>query len=130
MPADALDRLQQTDAEHPQRLTDLERAVVAFSRWQGRFQDNELRRKVAKALLDELILRMEPDDWQALKDFEPIIGEQQTRELMHYALQLSLADLKDKRAEIERMPDWSLPDDRPAPEHPSPVMRRRRDRED
>lgn len=132
----ALERLRQTERNDPDRLDDLDLAVLAFARWQGLTNEGELQRSVAHRVLDDLILRMEPENWSGLKDFVNVLGESQTRQFLKYSLERSLADLSEKRAEVERLfeePETARVENLGAAEHTdegsSPRPRRRRDRE-
>lgn len=125
----ALDRLRKAERDAPDSLTDLDRAVLAFARWQGLTDEGEVQRAVAVKLLDALILDMEPEAWTGLKDYAAVLGEEKVRELLRYSLERSLADLTEKREEVERLPDWPEVEkeerDTPAPE----PRTKRRDRE-
>lgn len=127
MPADNLEELKR-------RLhgdsSDLDRAVLAFARWQGMTDETELQREVAKAELDTLIQRMEPEDWSGLRDRAELLGEENTRKLMSYSLRRAMDDLEEISREVENLRDWSReePEDDESEGAPS-LSRKRRDRE-
>lgn len=127
MPADNLEELKR-------RLhgdsSDLDRAVLAFARWQGMTDETELQREVAKAELDTLIQRMEPEDWSGLRDRAELLGEENTRKLMSYSLSRAMDDLEEMSREVENLRDWSgeEPEDDESEGAPS-LSRKRRDRE-
>lgn len=127
MPADNLEELKR-------RLhgdsSDLDRAVLAFARWQGMTDETELQREVAKAELDTLIQRMEPEDWSGLRDRAELLGEENTRKLMSYSLSRAMDDLEEMSREVENLRDWSReePEDDESEGAPS-LSRKRRDRE-
>ncbi len=127
MPADNLEELKR-------RLhgdsSDLDRAVLAFARWQGMTDETELQREVAKAELDTLIQRMEPEDWSGLRDRAELLGEENTRKLMSYSLRRAMDDLEEMSREVENLRDWSReePEDDESEGAPS-LSRKRRDRE-
>jgi len=127
MPADNLEELKR-------RLhgdsSDLDRAVLAFARWQGMTDETDLQREVAKAELDTLIQRMEPEDWSGLRDRAELLGEENTRKLMSYSLRRAMDDLEEMSREVENLRDWSReePEDDESEGAPS-LSRKRRDRE-
>lgn len=110
--------------------SDLDRAVLAFARWQGMTDETDLQREVAKAELDTLIQRMEPEDWSGLRDRAELLGEENTRKLMSYSLRRAMDDLEEMSREVENLRDWSReePEDDESEGAPS-LSRKRRDRE-
>lgn len=102
----ALERLRKAERDNPDHLSDLDRAVLAFARWQGLTGEGDVQRAVAHKTLDALIVGMEPEDWTSLKDFAGVLGEPKVRELLKYSLERSLADLTEKREEVELLPEW------------------------
>jgi uncharacterized protein YqcC (DUF446 family) len=110
---------------------DLDRAVYAFARWQGMTDEPELQRAVAKAELDTLIHRMEPEEWNGLRDRVEFLGEENSRKLMSYSLRRAMDDLQDLSREVRDLPDWSRdePEDEESEGNPSLSRKRRRDRE-
>lgn len=106
-----LQKLHELDSANPSALRTFDRVLVHFARAEGLLNDNEMQRQVSRALLNDLILELEPEDWSAFQDIVPVLGERHTRELMRYSLEVSLADVKEKRQEIEQLLDEAQPDD-------------------
>lgn len=130
MDTEQLKRLRQRLASAPDQVSDLERAVLAYARWHGP-DETELQRSVARKELDVLILRMEPEEWQGLRDHVEILGEVDTRKLMSYSLGLAKADIERLRSEVEQLPERRLnhqDDDDEGEGIASPSRRRDRDR--
>lgn len=110
---------------------DVDRAVFAFARWQGMTDEPDLQREVAKAELDTLIQRMEPEEWNGLPDRVEFLGEENSRKLMSYSLHRAMDDLQELSREVRDLPDWSRdePEDEESEGLPSLSRKRRRDRE-
>lgn len=112
-------------------MSDLERALIAYRRWNGFNAETEIQRSSAKAELDTLILRMDPEEWNGLRDHVGRLGEAHARKLMSYSLHRAMDDLQDLSREVRELPDWSRdePQDEESEGSPSLSRKRRRDRE-
>lgn len=125
------EKLEQLKRRLHSNSPDLDRAVYAFARWQGMTDEPELQREVAKAELDTLIHRMEPEEWNGLRDRVEFLGEENSHKLMSYSLRRAMDDLQDLSREVRDLPDWSRdePEDEESEGNPSLSRKRRRDRE-
>lgn len=110
----------------PDKLGDLEAAVVAYGRWQGLSEESEPERQQAKELLDRIADELEPDDWQNLHDYNTLIGRERIRELIAYTFKRAYEDIKERTREVERLRDENPPDD---DTDTQPKRKRRRERE-
>lgn len=105
-----------------EQLPQAEEATLAYARWQGLTQENDVDRDAAKQILDGICDATEPEEWARLKDLVGDVDDQILRGLMHYALTRSLGQLRDQQREVGRLmrPDESGPT--------APSRRRRRSR--
>ena len=131
-------KLQDRHLRDADGLTSLDSAVLAFARMEGLLDGSEVDRRAAKHVLDELVLAMEPEDWNGLKAYAPALGENNLRRLMAYTLRVAADDVKELAADVAQLPEWDvtpMPDRNPAANDedddapPSSPRPRRRDRE-
>lgn len=113
-----------TDGEPDVQVEDV---LLAYARWQGKTDEANVDAGHAKAVLDGLLDRIEPDAWNGLKE---LIGEDVSEDLvvgtMRYAQQRGLNQTQSLHKEVQQMSAW--PVGRTDDESPSPTRPRRRSR--
>ena len=105
-----------------EQLPRAEEATLAYARWQGLTNEDNVDRDAAKRTLDGICDGAEPEEWTRLKELVGDVDDQILRGLMHYALTRSLGQLREQQREIGRLVE---PDDGGPT---APTRRRRRSR--
>ena len=107
-----------------EQLPRAEEATLAYARWQGLTQEDNVDRDAAKRTLDGICDATEPEEWTRLKDLVGDVDDQLLRGLMHYALTRSLSQLKEQQREVGRL----MEPEQPTPQPNGPTRRRSRGR--
>jgi len=107
------------------QFTDLERATLAYARWNGLTEETGVDTTKAKAELDKLLDAMDPEDWQGLEGLSGTTDDRILTGLMTYSLQRWHQELGQQKRELDALPDWPTPDHSPAPRN---TKKKRRDR--
>lgn len=94
-----------------EQLPRVEEATLAYARWQGLTNEENIDRNAAKQTLDGICDATEPEEWARLKGLVGDVDDQILKGLMHYALTRSLAQLREQQREAGRPvePDDSGP---------------------
>lgn len=105
-----------------EHLPRAEEATLAYARWQGLTNEDNVDRDAAKQTLDGLCDATEPEEWARLKELVGDVDDQILKGLMHYALTRSLGQLREQQREVgqQTQPDDGGPT--------SPTRRRPRSR--
>ena len=83
-----------------EQLPRVEEATLAYARWQGLTNEENIDRDAAKQTLDGMCDATEPEEWTRLKGLVGDVDDQILKGLMHYALTRSLAQLREQQREV------------------------------
>ncbi|MFM9938692.1 MAG: hypothetical protein ACKVP7_04255 [Hyphomicrobiaceae bacterium] len=109
------DRLQQLAKQRlaqRARLQPVEKAILAYARWQGMTDENNVDTTAAKAELDRLTDAMDPKHWEPLAELVGTIDDQVLRGLMSYSMQRSVGQLRDQAKDLAT-PESAAPKKQP-----------------
>ena len=97
---DKLQQLAKQRLAQRAKLQPVEKAILAYARWQGMTAENDVDITAAKTELDRLTDGMDPKQWEPLKDLVGAIDDQVLRGLMSYSLQRSVGQLREQAANL------------------------------
>lgn len=103
--AELVEKRQHSQAQLPRA----EEAILAYARWQGLTEEDNVDRAAAKTTLDEICDATEPEEWGRLKGLVGDVDDQIVKGLMRYALTRSLEQIREQRRDLDRLPDNSGP---------------------
>lgn len=95
------DRLMEL-ARQRSKLQPVEKAALAYARWQGLTHEADVDTDAAKAELDRLIDPMEPDDWQPLSGLIGSLDDQLLKGLMSYSIKRSQEHMQERSSALKR----------------------------
>lgn len=97
---DKLQQLAKQRLSQRAKLQPVEKAILAYARWQGMTDENDVDITAAKTELDRLTDAMPPKQWEPLKQLVGTIDDQVLRGLMSYSLQRSVSQLREQAADL------------------------------
>jgi hypothetical protein len=86
------------------QLEPVEQAALAFARWQGLTDEDDIDREAAKRALDRSLADLDaqgPDAWKGLEDLASDLGDTAIVGLMKHSLQQSVEQARAQIAELE-----------------------------
>jgi hypothetical protein len=115
---DALVELVEKRKKAQEQVPEAEQAVLAYARWQGLTNEENVDRDAAKQVLDRICDAAEPEEWRKLADMVGEVDDGMLKGFMHYALSRALEDVREQARTL----------DGPQAEPPTPNRRRSRGR--
>ena len=97
---DKLQQLAKQRLSQRAKLQPVEKAILAYARWQGMTDEADVDLDAAKTELNRITDAMDPKQWEPLKGLVGAIDDQILRGLMRYSLQRSVGQLREQAADL------------------------------